>query len=1372
MRTMKKLTSRWAAVAAALLLTLSAYGQSLIVHYDLSSAAIGDAMLSDLSGHGHDAVLSGGAAVAEFKKELSLKTGTKGYLDLGAAFGSVVEGLGDFTLSTRLFISNTTALTKAGNIVLGCAYGDDIRSSAKGYLFLSATDMGVHVSATTPENEASSGQGNAVVLNDTYAKAAWHTFTWTLRGDVVRFYLDGVYQHGGHIALVPSAAGRTTSNTLFAPLNADEQPLRNTYMTDFRLYDGALSSAAVAQLCGLDADDTPATAAPLTLTLKGGAVRTETAGLEVIDLGEKDGYVDLGSAFGEVVATLDDFAVSTNLQIPASAALGNAGNFIFTFANGDRLGSSPVGCAFLGANETRYAITPTNYTAEKALSLKAPFVQGLWQNITYTQRDGLGTFYIDGLPVKQDSVKMAPAELGATTCNWLGRSCYQGDAYLRGAQYNGFSVFTSVPTDEQILDLVVSDRLNSELFLQQIQQMKASLSLPATTLYGDIDLPTTGSDGIAISWASSNETFLTADGHVHRPAVGSDTVHVVLTATFSKHGASDSRDYAVCIVPRLDDSESVRTDGQWLVAEMERRNNLDGLTVPANGFVGHGADAPVHSLPLRSSLSLPTIPNEGSYVFWTSSDPAVLTAEGNLLTYAEPDSPLAVTLTATLLRGEVSDSVSFRFDIAEREPYSCYLFAYFTGNSQSQEQIRFALSTDGFNYVPLNDGNPVVASDSIAIKKAVRDPHILRGEDGRFYMVVTDMKSSEGWSSNDGLVLLRSDDLVHWSHSAIDFPTAWPKRFDRNDLTQVWAPQVIWDAEAQRYMVYYAIGEKGAHYIIYYSYANDDFTALTEPQVLYDHGANTIDADIVWHDGQYHMFFKTEGNGNGIQKATAPSLHGPWTASHRYLQQTTESVEGSGVFPLINSDEWVLMYDCYTSGHYQFCRSSDLESFQYVCNTTTSGAFTPRHGTVIAITPAEAERLVAAWPSSGLDARAFTTMPSPQPLSGNKVAGGNPILPDFHADPEVLFSRKTGRFYIYTTTDGLSGWAGTYYTAYSSADLREWVYEGNVLDLATAQVTWASGNAWAPAIEEKLVDGDWRYYLYFSGNAGSAKQIGVATAPTPVGPFTDHGESIVKRSPTGGGQQIDVDVFTDPVSGQSYLYWGNGYMACAELEDDMVTLREGTTKVLTPSGGSLSDYAYREAPYVFYRNGLYYFLWSVDDTGSNNYHVAYGTSTSPTGPIKVAASPIVLIQSPAEKIYGTAHNSVLQIPGRDEWYIVYHRINAAYSGKSGSGYHRETCIDRLYFNADGTIRRVIPTQQGPAAFDNRAVVTAIDHPQFRPVESPFGESGAEAPVVSRRYYALDGTLLAAPDGPCIECCTLADGTEQSRVRIITHSRDN
>lgn len=209
----------------------------------------------------------------------------------------------------------------------------------------------------------------------------------------------------------------------------------------------------------------------------------------------------------------------------------------------------------------------------------------------------------------------------------------------------------------------------------------------------------------------------------------------------------------------------------------------------------------------------------------------------------------------------------------------------------------------------------------------------------------------------------------------------------------------------------------------------------------------------------------------------------------------------------------------------------------------------------------------------------------------------------------------------------------------------------------------------------------------------------------------------------------------------------------SRLDPDMTTIADAT--VITPQGGSLSDYAFREGVYVFYRNGLYYFLWSVDDTGAKNYHVAYGTSTSPMGPITVAADPIVLIQDASENIFGTGHNSVLQIPGRDEWYIVYHRINKNYTGNQ-PGQHREVCIDRMEFNADGTIKRVTPTHRGidPVSLDESGVNGVM--------------SDSHGEIISTEWYDITGLRIShAPsrNGLYIRTDRYADGSVRSTKLI-------
>jgi len=606
-----------------------------------------------------------------------------------------------------------------------------------------------------------------------------------------------------------------------------------------------------------------------------------------------------------------------------------------------------------------------------------------------------------------------------------------------------------------------------------------------------------------------------------------------------------------------------------------------------------------------------------------------------------------------------------------------YLFTYFNSNDPKDEQICYALSEDGYNYTPINDGMPVISSDTIALTQCVRDPHILRCEDGKtFYMVVTDMKSSLGWSSNRGMVLLKSTDLINWQHTAINFPTRYTKTW--KNVNRVWAPETIYDRKAGKYMVFYSLAssDRGSYDKIYYQYVNDDFTDLEgEPKWLFDAGCATIDGDIVYNeaDQMYHLFYKQEA-GRGIYQAVAKELTDKWQMIGGNVEQTKEAVEGVGVCKAIDGKSWIIMYDCYGSGHYQFCKSEDLKTFQFIQNTKTKGKFTPRHGTIIPITRAEKERLLKAFPNHK-----------------------QPILSGFHADPEVLYSNKTKKYYIYSTTDGTPGWGGHDFSVFSSTNLVDWKDEGKMLDVKGDQVKWATGNAWAPCIIEKKG----KYYFYFSAHnpKSNRKEIGVAVSDNPTGPFVDSGAPIItdedRPKEARGGQAIDVDVFKDPKSGKYYLYWGNGFMAGAELNDDMMSVKKETITHLTPKGGNLQTWAFREGAYVFYRKGTYYFMWSVDDTGSPNYHVCYGTAKSPLGPINIDENNYLVIkQKPEDQIYGTAHNSVLQIPGKDEWYIVYHRINKNFIHHE-PGIHREVCIDKLTFDKQGRIIPVVPTLNGP-----------------------------------------------------------------------------
>lgn len=603
---------------------------------------------------------------------------------------------------------------------------------------------------------------------------------------------------------------------------------------------------------------------------------------------------------------------------------------------------------------------------------------------------------------------------------------------------------------------------------------------------------------------------------------------------------------------------------------------------------------------------------------------------------------------------------------------NAYLFVYFTGNDVKDETVHYAASPDGYHYYALNNNQPVLDSKAIASTGGVRDPHILRGDDGKtFYMACTDMTSSKGWDSNRAMVLLKSTNLVNWTSSVVNIQTAFP---NNEDLKRVWAPQTIYDAKAGKYMVYFSMQHGNGPDKIYYAYANKDFTALeSTPKQLFfpKSGKACIDGDIIEKDGVYHLFYKTETETPGIKVATTQDLtSGKWKEFPDYLQQTADAVEGAGVFKLNHTEDYILMYDVYTKGRYQFTKSTCLEHFKAIDNEVMMD-FHPRHGTVLPITRGELKMLFAKWGT-----------PANYPQLNN-----NPALEGFYADPEILYSNKTGKYYIYPTSDGFDGWGGYYFKTFSSENLVDWKEEGVIVDLKK-DVTWANRNAWAPCIVEKKINGSYKYFYYFT----AAQKIGVAIADDPAGPFVDSGKALVAERPQGvtGGQEIDPDVFTDPKTGKTYLYWGNGYMAVAELNNDMVSLKPGSTKLITV------DDTFREGTYVIYRNGTYYFMWSEDDTRSPNYRVRYGTAKSPLGPINIPKDNIVIQANKELGIYATGHNSAVQIPGRDEWYIVYHRFPYPNGQDMGdaAGFHREVCIDRLQFDKNGNIITVIPTLKG------------------------------------------------------------------------------
>ncbi|MBK7873879.1 MAG: family 43 glycosylhydrolase [Saprospiraceae bacterium] len=292
---------------------------------------------------------------------------------------------------------------------------------------------------------------------------------------------------------------------------------------------------------------------------------------------------------------------------------------------------------------------------------------------------------------------------------------------------------------------------------------------------------------------------------------------------------------------------------------------------------------------------------------------------------------------------------------------------------------------------------------------------------------------------------------------------------------------------------------------------------------------------------------------------------------------------------------------------------------------------------------------------------------------------GNPVFPGWYADPEGTVFNKT--FWIYPTYSAPYD-QQVFLDAFSSPDLINWTKHERILD--TAAVKWAKRAMWAPAIVEK----SGKYYLFFGANDIQSNEelggIGVAVSDKPGGPFKDYlGKPLVDKF-YNGAQPIDQFVFKDK-DGQYYLIYG-GWRHCniAKLNNDFtgfITFEDGTIfKEITPEG-------YVEGPFMFIRDGKYYFMWSEGGWTGPDYSVAYAVADSPFGPFQRVGK---ILQQDPKIATGAGHHSVIQIPDKDRYYIVYHRRPLTETDRNA----RVTCIERMYFDKKGFIKPVKITNEG------------------------------------------------------------------------------
>lgn len=291
-------------------------------------------------------------------------------------------------------------------------------------------------------------------------------------------------------------------------------------------------------------------------------------------------------------------------------------------------------------------------------------------------------------------------------------------------------------------------------------------------------------------------------------------------------------------------------------------------------------------------------------------------------------------------------------------------------------------------------------------------------------------------------------------------------------------------------------------------------------------------------------------------------------------------------------------------------------------------------------------------------------------MAGNTAFAQNPFIKQIYTADPSAHVWKNGRLYVYPSHD-VDPPRGCdlmdQYHVFSTKDMVHWKDHGVIL--SSKDVEWGrkeGGFMWAPDCAYK----NGKYYFYFPHPSGTdwnkTWKIGVATSKKPASDFKSAGYI----QGVGGFAMIDPCVFVDD-DGQAYLYYGGGAKCQAgKLKDNMVEI-DGEMKTME----GLKDF--HEATWVFKRKGVYYLTYSDNNKGANR--LCYATSDNPFGPWKYQG--IYLDKTDCD----TSHGSVVEFKG--QWYAFYHNSSISHRGNL-----RSICVDKLYFNPDGTIQSVVQTK--------------------------------------------------------------------------------
>ena len=567
-----------------------------------------------------------------------------------------------------------------------------------------------------------------------------------------------------------------------------------------------------------------------------------------------------------------------------------------------------------------------------------------------------------------------------------------------------------------------------------------------------------------------------------------------------------------------------------------------------------------------------------------------------------------------------------------------YLFTYF---SDPTHGLFMAISYDGYMFTAINNGEPIISGDSIAEQHGIRDPHIYRAPNGKFYIAMTDLHvfgkqkgirttqwerpDAFGWGNNRGLVLMASDDLIHWTHHVARIDKLYPEKF--GEIGCAWAPQTIWDPQVGKPMVYFTIRQQaGGRTKLYYSYADEAFTTLeTEPQLLFEYPDTTIqvlDADICpMPDGRYFMTYVSQENPGGIKYMVSDRINHFDDYHVEQIDTERSGCEAPNVWKRIGENKWVVMYDIYSiqPNNFGFVETSDFKTF------TPLGRFgegkmkitnfvSPKHGSVIHITKAEAKCLEQYWNEQQKKKKAIRSGELWYDDGGRHInAHGGGIMK--YEDTYYWFGEhKDDR-----TSDAMVG-----VMCYASKDLVNWRNCG--VALSVTEPAPNQGNGRSVRRRGATTDSDiergcilerpkviynpmtkkfcmW-FHLELKGQGYNAARYGVAVADRPEGPYkflyssrANAGTWPIEGSPMNFDEYLKRDYGTGQMSRDMTLFVdddGKAYHIFSSEENFTLHIAELTGDYLHHTGRytRMAPGGQNEAPAIFKHDGTYWMITS------------------------------------------------------------------------------------------------------------------------------------------------------------------------------------